>query len=264
MPENVQAAYRFIDSLARTPQSLDSLFRAIPDIDRLKRLMAFQYAAVHYDAILYDEYRYYATHFDSTYSPAQTYLRGSILKRKGVSKRNELLLNASVILHIRVVHVDSIKARDRYPKHCIEAEILDTIKGAHIHVTQDAPPRIRFPYSAYHSPSYEEAYSDSGEGIIDIYTPAPSQTYRIKYTDLFKPGKQYLVFLEPWECGYDGTFAHYQYVPFPHSGAPGGALEIDENGNVLDADNTFGIGTHVPVSQFIIGVEESIGKLLDP
>jgi len=272
MPAQVLAAYNYFDSIARTDslEKLDSFFQSVTDIRQLDRHFSMLYTVVDYDATLFNEYCSYASFIDSTYLslPGESSLPSFYLKKKGVPKLTALLLNSAVILRIKVLSVEMIiekEERHFYPHQCIQAEILDTIKGMHLGAS-GFPPVFKFRYVASLPLFFEN--EDEEPDIIDIYTPASGQIandQRFKRrTNLYQRDKEYIVFLETIGSSYDGTFAYCDYQPFIHSSSPGGAYEIDSDGNVLDVNNIFGLGTRIPVAEFIRGARAAIELLRNP
>ncbi len=257
MSLNTLLGYIYLDSLMRglTSQAqLDSFYNTIKSYDTLKYFNKYIYAMSDYDAVLLEEYSLAEYAINMLYQAVP----GAIietLKQKGHdivpdSLLLRYLVNCSVILHIKVNSITNDADSFGYipthpiPMRCINAEVLDTIKGKHLLTgicaplqishgiaVQSSNPCILFSYS----PVWKKNTSDFvSVGESDDMSGAADSAVTV--------GSEYIVFLHAMFFDYDGTHSFYNYWPSTGAKLQGGIFPILSDGNIIDSGNLAGLG----------------------
>ncbi|MDP4197956.1 MAG: hypothetical protein Q8922_12555 [Bacteroidota bacterium] len=275
--------YVWIDSMMRHPftstdwTALDSM----QSPDTLKQFLKYWYAMTDYDPLLFEEYGRDAKYLDTQYWGKPAGLIGYIAQKTsqimGDSARVATLLASAYILHIRVrnvtrdfdtfAHLDS----QAMPVCCVEATIIDTIKGVHIAtglcsliypVVQqvDSLPSTGCLHFSYW-PVWRKDGGDwlrwSKESDSTSAFPSGSMGW-----DVLTPGNDYIVFLRSIYLDYDGINSYFAL--WPMMGDKVGGIYPIHSDTVSDPSNYWGMGSSVPVSTFETGIRQRIWNILNP
>ena len=228
-----------------------------------------------YDAILFEEYGLAGYAINSLYNAVP----GAIvetLKQKGHdiipdSLLLRYLVNCSVILHIKVNSVTNDADSFGYipvhpiPMRCINAEVMDTIKGKHF-LTGTCNPL---------QSAHGIAVQSSNPCILFSYSPVwkknTSDFIRVSESDdmsgsddsTITAGSEYIVFLHAMFFDYDGTHSFYNYWPSTGTNLQGGIFPILSNGNIVDSGNLAGLRTSPTVAAFKAKLRYEITRILN-
>lgn len=277
MSLNALIGYIYLDSLMRgltSEAQLDSFYRKISNYDTLKYFNKYLYAMSEYDAILLEEYGLAGYAINSLYKGVP----GAIietLKQKAYeiipdSLLLRYLINCSIIVHIKVNSITNDADSFGYvpvhpiPMRCINAEIMDTIKGKHIltgdcassltrhnMTTQSINPCILFSYS----PVWKKNTSD----FVNI---GESEDMSGDGDSTVAVGKEYIVFLHSMFFDYDGTHSFYNYWPSSGLKLQSGIFPILSNGNIVDSGNLAGLGPTPSLTAFKAKLRSEITRIL--
>lgn len=271
--------YVYWDSLMRSavPDSIISGFKAMQSIDSIKPFMRFLYSITNYDAALFDEYWMTGNKINPSYwgppGAVLSAIRKKICGAIGYATPTDYLINTSYVLHIRVLSVASDsdttfipwrRVGRSMPIRCVQAQILDTVKGFHLLSELCGSPMAREKGS--------QPLSDSTPCIRFFYSPIwPRQVFDCNSFELnygtnpygdsaFAEDSEYIVFLQANYLDYDGTNAYFDVQPITTYDSVGGVYPI-VGGMVQDAHNFFGLGTSVSVSNFEAGLRNTINSI---
>jgi hypothetical protein len=283
--------YLYLDSIMRTP--IDSAqwaaFNAIQSFDSLKYFLKYLYAVSDYDPILLEEYGRDAPYINPSYTgkptPMVNYIEekiGSVLHSMGDTTQMMYLTSTSYILHIRVTSVTrNWDTMGHYnpgqgtPQSCVEAVILDTIKGQHI-LTGDCSWDYRtngghnqpdFSDSSYstcfhfsYNPLWNKSSSDNENSIqlsLDSFRFSPDALG----WNAVVPDSEYIVFFSVDYEDYNGTNSYFDIRPIMDG--VGGIYPVVD-GMVSDPQNLWHMGTSVDLDDFESGLEETIYNIENP
>ncbi|HET9136932.1 MAG TPA: hypothetical protein VFO76_09860 [Candidatus Kapabacteria bacterium] len=219
--------------------------------------MRFEYKMREYDADLYNEYQAAAGKIVNGHkSPGAI---SDIINKKmklilGDNNKLAYLTHADLILHVRVksiyADVDTMASIpiEPLPLLCVQAMIIDTIKGLHIRNGgyEDCGKCISFNFSPYWKKANFNHVVDK-----DLDSNGMPQPCDICYgNNSLQVSKDYIVFLRDKFLDYNGVNSFYTYWPFGGYSSEGGIFQIDESNNVLIPSDYFGYGVSVPLSNF--------------
>ena len=278
MSLDVFQGYTWFDSMSRTFTSWDQIQKYADSIrswDTLKYFMKYQYALSDYDDLLFQEYRGDAEHVDSAYHIPPGIVTIALDQREkailGPRDKRILLAHAGPILHVRVISAstefDSVASIPYHPlaQECIQATILDTIKGKHFlsYPVGDGPEyMVEFSFSPLWPKGFRHAdLATNVDYTVDsnLVNPCPA----CFGTTSAVVDSEYIVFLGSAYLDYNGTYAYYDYWPLHNYEPEGGILPI-VGGNVQDPSNYWGYGTSVPLATFLADLRADIYTLTHP
>ncbi|HEY3874337.1 MAG TPA: hypothetical protein VGM92_02590 [Candidatus Kapabacteria bacterium] len=281
--------YIYLDSVMRTPLS-DSqwaAFEAIQSFDSLKDILKYIYALTAYDPVLLAEYNRDAPYINPGYwskpSPVLFHMEekiGSVLQSSGDTTQKMYLTMASYILHIKVIGVtrnwDSMGhyvSGKGTPQSCVEALILDTIKGQHI-LTGDCEflHRIKSgdgktladttPGDCFHFDFNPITDKSGNNPTINVL---PSDSIIFAQNAMGWNGvvadSEYIVFCAARYFDYDGTYSSFDITPI--MGGQGGIYPVN-GGIVSDPKNNWRLGTSVAIGDFETALKATISKIQNP
>ena len=277
--------YVWLDSLMRkpiAPADWDKLSN-VTSRDSIMDILKYLYAVTNYDPILFHEYKTHAQYLNSSYwgrpGSVVSFLEHMAGENLLDSEQAVYLASISYILHVQVLQVDRAvdsefsSAGGHYePVACVEAVVLDTIKGRSILATECAPLNP----AAAMAKNDRIASSGSPACLHFNFLPgasrAGSDLHRYLWTstdslvflgdaltwDAVIPGGDYIVFLDSHFLDYDGTFSYYSLQPV--ADGSGGIYPVI-GGKVHDSLNRWRMGNEVEISAFKAGLRAKIQAL---
>jgi hypothetical protein len=283
--------YLYLDSVMRShiTSAQWAAFDSIHSFDSLKYFLKYLYAITAYDPVLFEEYGNDAPFINPSYTgkPAAmvNYIEekiGRVLHAKGDTTQMMYLTSASYILHIKVKNIfrdwdtlGHIVGGKGTPQACVEASILDTIKGQHI-LTGDCSWLYRIgnghngsgindstPTGACFHFEYDPASNKGGGGVSFVHASNDSVVFTGNSLgwDALHSDSEYIMFFNVLYEDYDGTNCYF--IVRPIMDGEGGIYPV-MGGNVLDPKNHWRMGTSVNLDAFESGLKNTIYKIQNP
>jgi hypothetical protein len=283
--------YIYLDSIMRTP--LDSTqwanFNLIQSFDSLNQILKYLYAVIDYDPVLLAEYDRDAPYINPGYwnKPAPLVYSveekiGSVLSGMGDTSNIMYLTCSSYILHIKIASVTpnwdtmgNFVPGKGTPVSCVEAVILDTIKGQHI-LTGDCEWDYRVndghtgaglidsspPSSCFHF-YFNPVWDKSGNNPNVFILPNDSIVFTQNSLgwNAVVPDSEYIVFFNVDYEDYNGINSYFGIRPVMDG--VGGIYPVVD-GMVSDPKNLWRMGTSVDLDDFESGLEQTIYNIENP
>ncbi|MEO6940740.1 MAG: hypothetical protein ABI444_11500 [Candidatus Kapaibacterium sp.] len=277
MSLNTLIGYIYLDSLMKslTSQSqLDSLFSRLRHYDTLKYVNKYIFAMSDYDATLFEEYGLAGYDVNPLYRGVPGAIIETLKQKAHDVIPDSLLLrylvNTSVILHIKVNGVvndaDNLGNTPDHPipMQCVNAEVIDTIKGKHLMTGSCSSPQTSHGVLVQSShPCILFSYSPVwGKNTSDFVRVGESDDMSGSNDSTIAVGREYIVFLHAMFIDYDGTHSFYNYWPSNGLKLQGGVFPILSNGNIVDTENLAGLGTAPTLIAFKKKLRYEIQRIL--
>ncbi len=243
-----------------------------------------------YNPSLYMQYTWYANLIDTLYkcnlgyAESQLFNRLSAIDISHLKKPQALVAKASGIFLISISNIN----RDseligffgdyniKEPLNCITATMVQQIKGNHWPSCLDNNISFKHPQKHFIQSSSDRCL----QFTCNLYTPlvmpigdspgidtlhrriiADNGTFAKNYGDInWAAGNEYIVFLNIDPEYYDGVSDNFIINPQSNMDPQGGVYPVI-NGMVQDSTNFFGVGTSVPLSHFINGLNTIISEI---
>ena len=221
MSQETRDAYLWLDSIMRHHftdadwATLDSL----RNLDSIRLIAKYLYALSDYDPVLLQEYGRDAPNLQPRYTGKPAAMIGYLERVVGTGLRDSYanyLGSCSYILHVRVSGVrrdSSVEESSYWPLVCIEATIIDTIKGQHL-LTDHCEDSSKLGNTCFHF-QYSAGWSKTGS---DMNPFAMVGTKLVFWPDAMGwdavvPGGEYIVFLTTVYEDYNGTSSFFGIWP---------------------------------------------------
>lgn len=275
IPSSVRAAYAYIDSVCRTTtytyENRDRYL--VPDsFPRSRETFRHYYLATDYDPLLFRQWSVSSS--DGRHKAFPRAIRSVFVEstfRNHPDRRAALLLNADMILHVRVVDTFVLRTRrfDEITEFIrVTAEVVDPIKGKRVPdcvqglieplVESNASRRGTCVQFAYRT-DWLRADTLDVERIFNDMIHASGTLQDSEGRPWIKPGTEYIVFLQLRHEGLGN--AHY-FTVWPADGTTVGGMYPVEKNVVLDTKDDFGFGKNLSPAQWKQALRQRIQKLL--
>ena len=286
VPLDVLIGYIVADSAVRAiPYSnafIDSAQKLNPFSDTAQYIFKYWYLMNEYDPLWF--YSFLKREQQPGANATAVSLHSPLRHRMSLHPKS-VYVTPHYILQVYVnntVSIDNTDARDRYDvnsKTIAYCKVLDTLKGGKFPSLNNA-----IFYDGERPKPEEGGIVDNtyAEALFPAITPdivfsylddwqrwavGPPLNNKIKGDNWIKPGREYIVFLEPlgmdaksyWEGEVFRKKCYYALIPYPHPGSL--SMYPIEDGYVLDETNALGFGTKVPVEEFKQNIRTKIAEI---
>lgn len=274
MPINVREGYHVFDSLARINMGYDiEDWAAHLSESQIFSYLRLLYQMDDFDPFLFQEFRLYADHLDSTYRTHVGFFE-HVVFHEGTARLHHsplnYLLHADNVLHVRI---KSIRADSEFYSSpgkqllFVDAEVLDAIKG------RGFQRRMRDPRSTSGHPLVKFAVREAtGRYSSDALDPDSYVVYFDAGGDAAGPptygdlhlaeGREVVVFLENMDIGHGNGVAWYEMHPL-HNYEPSGGVVIVDHGMVNDPTQYWSKKKRLSVKEFKSAIRKVINGLLN-
>lgn len=270
MPYDVMMSYIFYENLARKIKypAVAAQYNRLAYSDTLRYAMKYCYTMVDYNPVLFEQFQEYndgQTRYASYKSRIFSLLCENILAISPYPFVETLLCQSSIIVHIRVADTVTLINRRQstpYAMATVTATVLDTIKGRVLPPCNNLYPiETRW---ADNPPDYSSACLQFSYPLDWQRIAFRSKTVHTEDTMVDKNGvpwvqkdKEYIVFLSFGKLCSDSSSTYHDIVPSSIRSSSNNIYRIVD-GNVLDPDNDFGLGTTPTVETFKNALRQKI------
>ena len=286
MPLDVLIGYIVADSVVRSLPHfnayIDSVQKLNPFSDTAQYILKYWYLMNEYDPLWFYSFlkRKQQPGANATAAPLHSNMR----QRMSFNPKS-VYVAPDYILHVYVNNTVSIDTADARMRHHINSKtiayckVLDTLKGGKFPSLNNAifyngerqrPEEGGIVDNTYTDALFPAITPDIVFSYLDSWQRwdvGPPLNNKRKGDNWIKPGREYIVFLEPLGTDGIGSYdpigsphkVYYGLKPYPHPGSF--SMYPIEEGYVLDETNALGFGTKVPVEEFKQNIRTKIAEI---